>query len=234
MSLTHDRIRMRVMTSKVKVSVLLAFLIALIGPPAFCGEVEDLILKGNQSVQQKDYPKALKEYEQALKLDPKNSKANLLLGLTYANTGELDKAIRYSQISLALEPSFAAHRNLGLVYANKGEYEKARDSYERALKLNPSSYRAWYELGLLHSSHSVFDKAIVCYKKSLELNPRLADAHLGLGSAYYWSGNKTDALDEVRQLKEMKMKDKAAALRNWIQDKDAKKKLTETKTEEPT
>jgi tetratricopeptide (TPR) repeat protein len=191
---------------------------------AFCGQTEDAILRGNALIQKKDYDGAIKEYEKALKNDPKNAKAHLLLGLTYANKGDLDKALKFTQYTLMLEKSYAAYQNLGLIYANKGEYQNAIDAYESALKLNPSSAGAWYQLGLVYAASGNFTESITAYKKSIELNPKLDSTYLGLGSAYYWSGNEAAALEQVHQLRLLKMKDKADMLDSWIKNKEAKKK----------
>ena len=206
-----------------KVGLCLSVLSFALAVPGFCGPLENTITKGNEWVQKKDYIKAVQEYERAVKIDPKNAKAHLLLGLTYANTGQLDLAIEHSMDAAILNPSYSAYHNLGLIYANKDEYEKAADAYQNALKLNAASYQAWYEFGLLQAGHGQFAEAIHCYKKAIALNPVFPDAHLGLGSANYWAGNKIAAIEEVNALQLLKYKDKAEALNNWIKDKEARK-----------
>src|ERR1700704_2861403 len=107
-------------------------MIAFFSLLSFAGELEDHITKGSQFVQAKDYKKAAKEYEAAVAINPKNSKANLLLGLTYANTGDLDKAIQYSEASVRSEASYSGYYNLGLIYADKADFEKSVQAYQEA------------------------------------------------------------------------------------------------------
>lgn len=205
--------------------MMVAFLALLVASQARAQEkAGDYLLKGSELVQKKKYEEAIGSFQQAIKLDPKNSKAHLLLGLTYANTGSFDQAVKYSQNSLSIEPSFAAYHNLGLIYANKGEYEKAKTAYEQALKLNPSSFRAWYELALIHSGNGHFSDAITAYKKVIEMNPMFSDAYLGLGAAFYWSEDTESAQAVVTQLRSLKMKTSATELQRWIDDKETKKK----------
>ncbi len=199
------------------------FFLILLSQTAFCGQAEDSILKGNTLVQKKDFDGAIKEYENALKFDPKNAKAHLLLGLTYANTGDLDKALRFTKYALTLEKSYTAFHNLGLIYANKDDYQNAVDAYESALQISPESAYDWYQLGLLHAGNSHFDKGIAAYKKAIELNTSLDDAYVGLGSAYYWSGDKSAALEQVKRLRTLKMSEKADGLDSWIKNKEGKK-----------
>ena len=219
---------MRKGVSTMRKSFLLAVSFWMLASPAFSAEaksnpLEEAILKANEYVQKKDYEKAVVEYERAVKIDPKSSKAYLLLGLTYANMGRLDEAVKNSAYSAILEPSYAAYHNLGLIYANKGDYDRASDAYEKALKMNDKSFRAWYEYGLLEAGNAHFDKAVECYKKSIQLNSQFADSYLGLGSASYWVGDKTTAIQQVEALRNMKEMEKAAALEGWINDKETRK-----------
>ena len=200
------------------------FILLSFSASGFCGQVEDAILQGGALAQKKDYDGAIKEFEKALKLDPKNSKAHILMGLTYANKGDLDKALKFTQYAIMLEKSYAGFHNLGLIYANKGEYQNAVDAYENALKLSPESANAWYQLGMLHSANGHFNEAITAYKKSITLNPKLDKSYLGLGGAYYWAGDKKSALEQAEQLRLLKMKDEANELESWIQNKEDKKK----------
>lgn len=193
--------------------------------------LEEAITKANTHVQKKEYAQAAELYEKAVKIDPKSAKAYLLLGLTYANMGKLDEAAKNSAYSAILDPSYTAHHNLALIYANKGDYERASENYEKALKLNSGSYRAWYEWGLLEASNANFRKAIDHYKKALELNPAFADAHLGMGSALYWTGDKEGAVAQAAALRGLNRKVEAEALEEWIQDKELKKSQAAAKTQ---
>ena len=192
--------------------------------PVFAGALEDHITKGGQFVKEKDYKKAIKEYETALSANPKSAKANLLLGLTWAALGDSDKAIRYSSAAVSIEPSYASYSNLGLVYAYKADYEKAAENYEKALKISPKSYQGWYQLGKVYFTEGNFSKAIEAYTHAVKENSQFSDAYQGLGSAYYWSGDTESALKQVSELKRLKLNDKAEQLQNWISDKEDKKK----------
>jgi tetratricopeptide (TPR) repeat protein len=218
------------LTHKFIVSV---FCLLLISPVAFGGQSEDAILNGNALIQKKDYDGAIKEYENALKANPKNSKAHLLLGLTYANKGDLDKAIKFSKYALTLEKSYAAYHNLGLIYADKGNYQDAIDAYQGALEENPKSAMDWLQLGRVYAAEGNFEKAIDAYKKSIELNSRMDDAYLGLGAAYYWNGDKPSALEQGKKLRQLKINQKADALFSWIKNNETKKKAVSSAVPAP-
>ena len=161
---------------------------------------EDWVRKGDAKMVAKDYKGAATFYEKAVQASPKNANAAFLLGSSYANQRKWDKAVAAMELSTALEPSFEAYHHLGLIHANQGEYEKAVKGFDEALKLSPSSYRAWYELGLLHAANKKYDLAVQAYRRSSELNSRFSDAYLGLGSAYFQAGDKTNAAEQGRRL----------------------------------
>jgi superkiller protein 3 len=210
----------------------LVFVLSLSIPShiALAAETDEHLLSGSKFAQDKKYEEAIREFETVLKLDPKNADANLLLGLTLANTGDLDRAAQYSQAAVELKPGYSGYHNLGLIYANQGKYDLAVSAYENAVKLNLKSYQAWHLLGLVYSAALKFEKAIEAYNKAIELNPKLVVAYQGLGSAYFWSGNTEAAYAQVAKLKEIQQDGKADELERWLKDKEAKKKKAAEKS----
>lgn len=206
-----------------------AILIAVLflSSSAWAGEVEELILKGSKYSKEKEYEKAIVEFKKAVQTSPNHVQANLLLALAYASVGKLDDVIKHAQVSLGQEKSYTGYNILALALANKRELEKAAEAYKEALQLNPTSYRSWYQLGLVYASDLKFRDAIECYEKVLEINPRFTDARLGLGSAYYWSGDIKKANEQVDALREAKDNEKAQALKNWIENKENQKTSAE-------
>jgi len=207
----------------------LFFSLFLFAHTAEAGTIEDHILSGNKFVQDKKYQEAIREYETVIKIDPQNPEANLLLGLTLANTGDLDRAVKYSTTAVQLKPTYAGYYNLGLIYANQGKYDLAVEAYEKASEINPKSYQTWYQLGLVYAQSLKFDKAIEAYNKVIELNPKFASAYQGLGGAYFWLGETESAYAQVAKLKELKLTGKAEELERWIKDKESKKKKSAEK-----
>jgi tetratricopeptide (TPR) repeat protein len=205
-----------------------AALLVALASPASADPADEHVLKGNKAVQKKDLKKAVLEYEEALKISPSHAKANLLLGMTYANTGDFEKAEKYVKSSLKLQPSYDGFHTLGLIYSNKGDFLKAVEAYQNAVQMNPQAYRAWYHMAQVHSANGNFKSAVDAYKKSIELNPQFWDGYQGLGTAYYWSGEKLQALEQVNQLKMVKAKEKAQQLEKWIEAKE-KQKLDKAK-----
>lgn len=181
---------------------ILAFLISPV--TAFAADTAaDYIANGNALVQKKDYEDAIKQYQKALEEEPKNAKANLLIGLCYTQLGDLEKGLRYIEPVTQSTPSYTAFYNLGLVYAALGKSEKALQAFDQAATFNAESFAVEYQKGLVYSLMKKYAEAIPCYQRALTLNPALDRARIALVGAFLKEGDKASALEEIEKIREM-------------------------------
>jgi tetratricopeptide (TPR) repeat protein len=62
------------------------------------------------------------------------------LGLVYARTGKLKRAIAEFNTALRIDPGFApAYYQRGVVYAQAGDYKHAIDDFTSAIALDPAN-----------------------------------------------------------------------------------------------
>ena len=95
--------------------LVLPALLLLLTVSAGAAELEDHMFSGGKFVEAKKYKEAQREFELAVGLAPDSAEANRLLGLTYAQTGDLDKAAQYSTKAAQLQPSYGVYYLLGLI-----------------------------------------------------------------------------------------------------------------------
>ena len=164
----------------------------------------DYISKGNKLANTKMYPEAIEQYQKALKIDPKNNRATLLLGLCYAQSGDLDNALPYMQKAAKNNPSYTSFYNLGLIYSVRGESTEAIAAFDHALKLDPKSFDASYQKGLAYSHLKKIDQAILAYQAALELNPSLDNARIALFAAFLRQGDRNGAAAQIEIFRKMK------------------------------
>ncbi|MFH0985421.1 MAG: tetratricopeptide repeat protein [Candidatus Omnitrophota bacterium] len=180
-------------------------LIGLSYPGHLCAEnAYDYIAKGNQLANTKKFTEALEQYQKALKIDPKNPRATLLIGLCYAQTGDLDTALTFVERASTNNPSYTSFYNLGLIRSVRGEFNEAVKAFDRAIELEPKSFEASYQKGLAYGQLKKYDQAILSYQKALELNPSFDNARIALFAAYLIQENLQAAqaqIDEFRQMK---------------------------------
>ena len=85
-----------------------------------------------------DSARAIADFDQAIRLDPKDSLAFHNRGLAYRSKGDLAHAIADFDESIRIDPKFArAYYNRGLVYGKKGDSRRAVADFQEAMRLDP-------------------------------------------------------------------------------------------------
>lgn len=154
---------------------------------AIKGEIQ-LLLKTNQLNDAKMLCKSL------CKKNKKDAEAWFLLGSTYAQTGEFDKAIDSLRRSISLNGRVAiTHNNLGLVYLHTNQLRQAHESFDRGLKLEPDSLEILFNLGNTLRTAQQFDKAEATYRRALQLKPDLSGVINNLGITLIEKGEPEEA-----------------------------------------
>ena len=81
--------------------------------------------------------RAIADYNEALRLDPKNAIAYANRGLAYRDKGDTDRAIADYTEAIRLDPKNArAYVNRGLAYEKLADFARARADYNTALGLS--------------------------------------------------------------------------------------------------
>src|SRR5581483_576426 len=81
-------------------------------------------------------PTAIRDYEQALRLNPKLAEARVNLGAALADSGRFDEAIAQYRRALADVPDKpAVQLNIGLAYYKKGDFASASQEFSELHKL---------------------------------------------------------------------------------------------------
>jgi tetratricopeptide (TPR) repeat protein len=103
---------------------------------------------------------ARKDFEHALKLDPKYADAYNNLGAVEYQDHRLKPAIKRYQQAIELNPAFATyHSNLGTAYMERKEFDKAASEYARALQIDPDVFEHRGSAGISARFPSPSDRA---------------------------------------------------------------------------
>jgi tetratricopeptide (TPR) repeat protein len=131
-----------------------------------------------------DLDAAIKEYREAIRINPNAMHSHYNLGIALFTKGNLDAAIREFQEALRLNPaSRDAHVNLGAALVSKGNLDGAIQEFQEAIRINPNFADAHNNLGTALEGKGQLDAAIREYQEALRLNPDYRDAHINLGAA---------------------------------------------------
>jgi stress-induced-phosphoprotein 1 len=96
--------------------------------------------RGNTFFREGDFPKAVQEYEDAIKRDPSNAAYNNNLAAAFLKMGLFNDAKRAVDKSLELDPQYVkAWAKKGDIEFFMKEYHKAMDSYNAGMKIEPGN-----------------------------------------------------------------------------------------------
>ena len=138
-----------------------------------------------QSAKPARYQEAVRDYTEAIRLDPKYAPAYNNRGNAYNDLKQYEKAIRDHTEAIRLDPKYAhAYSNRGNVYKALKQYEKAIRDHTEAIRLDPKYALAYYNRGNEYYDLKQYEKAIEDYTEAIRLNPAYADAYSNRGNAY--------------------------------------------------
>ena len=132
-------------------------------------------------------------YKKILRDDPDDVDGNYLLGALFAERGELDRALKFTQRAAQHAPrSPFVQNNLGNIYRLSGELELARQCYQQAIAFDPSTVEPYNNLGIVMKRLGQNAAAIELYEHAIDRNPLFVEAHYNLGKAL-WDSDQHEA-----------------------------------------
>ena len=150
-----------------------------------------MILEKEQFIKAKNYhiigkfKEAQKIYLKLIKKDNKNFLLQNLLGTTYLQLNDFEKAINHLNISTMLNPNFAeSYNNLGIVFAEKKKFELSVENYNKAISLKKDYFSAILNKGIALKNLRELGEAINCFELCMQLNPTNEKIYLNLGNVY--------------------------------------------------
>ena len=150
-----------------------------------------------------DYSGAEGALRKALELSPGDPQAEALLGWALMLEEKYDDALLVFQKVLIREPQNALARiNVGYICLKKGIFGEAIEHLSRAIRLDndrKATLYAHFYLGLVYLERDMFEDAQTFFQKSIVLGPNLIEAYYELGRAYWFNGQRSEALDTWNQ-----------------------------------
>jgi Tfp pilus assembly protein PilF len=138
--------------------------------------------------------------EKAVGLFPEFLDAQMLLGSTYMELGNVIKAESAFQMALKADPkSVDARVSLGEVHRRQKNYPKAEQFLLEALKQNEEAWVAHFTLGRVYWEMNDLVKAGRQIGRTIQLNPDFAEAHLLGGNVFMKVGMPENALIEYEE-----------------------------------
>jgi lipoprotein NlpI len=121
-----------------------------------------------------DVNSAIKDYNEAIKLNPKFAQAFNNRGVAYDYKGDFDRAIADFDQAIKLEPTAIAHFNRGNAYLGKGQYDAAIDNFNQAIKLKGDFAQAFDNRCWARAVVGILKQALADCNEALRLMPNNA------------------------------------------------------------
>jgi tetratricopeptide (TPR) repeat protein len=172
------------------------FLVLAVASLAGCDKIKSkqAIKKGNEFLKAAQYQSALAEYEEALRLDPKETKLHKHIGIAYMGMyqpgSKHPKDLEYAQKAIDNLKQYAeaypqdtkSLEYLVSMYLNTERYDDAIAFYQNELlKRNPKDAKAMQSLAMLYFKKGDFDNGVNWLKKRLEIEGNNPEVYYLIG-----------------------------------------------------
>ncbi len=155
------------------------------------------------AMEQKDYDRAAKNYQQYLEKRPDDAAVHFQLGYVYsALERSADAKLEYKK-AISLDPKMSeAYLNLGLTLMDS-DPNAAIPPLEKAAEMEPDQARPKFLLGEAFERSGKLAPAIEQYQAAKKIDQKDADIRFALGRALLTSGDASEAETEFREAIEL-------------------------------
>ncbi|MBI5750812.1 MAG: tetratricopeptide repeat protein [Hydrogenophilales bacterium] len=173
--------------------------------------------RGNVYFQMRDLPKAIADYDQALRLNDKLDDAYFGRGMAYGPAGELERAIADLSVYLKRHPnSSLAYTKRGVRYIWKGERDNAFNDLTRAIELDPNNAEAHDDLGVLYAQRGELNQAAQHFATTIRIEPGYQKAHHNMALTLTLGGQLDRALVSINEALQLQNTRESLMLKSMI------------------
>ena len=145
--------------------------------------VEVIAMKAELLSESGDLKNAEKTALEALQIDPRQSRLNLLVGKIKHHVGQLDQAVQYLSEAIRQNVNeIEAYLELGTTYQERRELGKAIQIYQQAIRIAPDDYRSYFNAGLVLRESKDYLEAETMLRIAADLAPDNVNIRRQLGA----------------------------------------------------
>ena len=150
--------------------------------------------RGNIYRRQRDDERALRDYEQAIRLNPRNAGAYVNRGVILADRGDHEAAIQDFDEAIRFNPKLPeAFYNRAMSFAANNDWESATRDFNEAVQLEPDSAVLRAGRGELFLAQKKLKEARADFQAALRIDRKSPAAWLGLARLEYQAQHFTTA-----------------------------------------
>ncbi len=159
-----------------------------------------------------------REYKRAIELNPNYATAHHWYALHLNDMARYDEAIAEIKRALEIDPlSLVINSDVGIVFSSARQYDQAIEHFKKAIEMDPNFPDAHAMLGWTYVRKKMYPEGIAEFEKARALFGSPTSQLDGLIYAYGMSGNKSEALKLLDQLKRLnKQHHTQIPWENWL------------------
>jgi tetratricopeptide (TPR) repeat protein len=165
--------------------------------------VEDRMVLGQLYTVKHDPKKAEEEFKTAQALEPDSEEVVLNLARVYAESGDLEHAVKVIEAVPVEARSPRMEAALGAAYDQLKRPKDAIAAYKRAVELDPGDEHTVDTLGQALLNDNQLDEALKQYKALAAADPEQAEALVHIGEIERRQGRYEDALETIRKARKL-------------------------------
>ena len=132
-----------------------------------------------------EFDRAIKDYDECIRLDPASSSYFNSRGLAYSAKQDFDRAIKDYDEAVRLHPKdIFAFNSRGNAYYAKKDYDRAIRDFDRAIRLDATFVLAINNRGAAYDAKKDYDRAIKDYDEAIRLDPNYVTAYRDRAAAH--------------------------------------------------
>lgn len=156
-----------------------------------------------------EFKLALRDYSEALELDPQDAPTRARLGTLLARLGKTEEAIAALRQAIESKSDFPeAYYNLGILLSKASRHGEAIRAFETALEYKPEYWQVLINLGVTHSILGNQEKSVQAIEKAIAIRPDFAESYRILSTLKSIDASGPIALHIGRTLQKPKLNDK--------------------------
>jgi tetratricopeptide (TPR) repeat protein len=147
-----------------------------------------------------DFARAIVDFDESLRLNPKNLIALSNRGAAWLLRGETDKAIADLDAAIAINPKNpAVYSARGAMYRQLGQFDRSIADLDEAVRLEPKESQAYNNRALTWRDEGEYDRAIADWDEAIRINPKDEKAYGNRGQVWRLKGDLIKSVDDLNE-----------------------------------